>query len=79
MGALPHGKGQTSRETASLAPSANEGQDKALREPLVSLQNRWGEVEQVEERQGESLCFLQGHRCGPQVACTELVPQMSQQ
>lgn len=42
MGALTHGKDWTSGETASPAPSADKGLDKALWEPLVSQRNRWG-------------------------------------
>lgn len=42
MGALTHGKDWTSGETASPAPSADKGLDKALWEPLVSQWNRWG-------------------------------------
>lgn len=41
-GALTHRKAQASGETASPAPSANEGLDKALWEPLARLQTRWG-------------------------------------
>lgn len=37
-----YGKGWTSGETTSQAPSADKGLDKALWKPLVSLRNRWG-------------------------------------
>lgn len=62
-------KGQTSGETASRAPSADKGLDKALWEPLVSQRNRGGSGGVQQGRGKDSKVVLPSRpRCRPQVA-----------
>lgn len=66
-----HRKGWTSGETASPAPSADKGLDKASWEPLVSLWNRWVSRGKMGREPGLPP--------RPQVAYTKLDPQINQQ
>lgn len=64
-------KGQTSGETASRAPSADKGLDKALWEPLVRQRNRGGAGGEQQGRGKDGKVVLPSRPgCRPQVAYT---------
>lgn len=67
---LPHGKGQTSVETASPAPGADKGLDEALWGPWPGCRTD-GEVEQGGRKMGGERVLPQGHSVFHQIGPTD--------